>query len=67
MLTFERKIGKTGTIFMFLTLSDKVLKILPAFIAFLAHFFGHIFYERILTAQKNSILEGLVKCSSKLD
>ena len=40
LYTFERKTGKTGNIFMFLTQSNKVLKKLLVFIAFLAHFFA---------------------------
>ena len=46
---------------MFLTQSDRVFASLTCFLAFLAHFFAQNLVKKIMTAQKNLLLEGLSK------
>ena len=44
---------------MFLTQSDKVFENYTCFMIFLAHFFAQNFKLKMLTAQKNWLLEGV--------
>ena len=54
------KTGKTGTIFMFFAQSDNAFSSLTCFMAFLAHVSAQNFNEIILSAQRYSLLKGLM-------